>query len=107
MQPKKEKKKKEAVDSWRASFGPHFALVFDCNCNHHHQWLYFDAVYRTPKLTWCPPGGGGSAAQKNGAAAGPGKRWLGVGSRVGDGGARAVALALFAPLAVPFLILLG
>ncbi|CAD6220680.1 unnamed protein product [Miscanthus lutarioriparius] len=57
------------------------------------------------------PSGGGSAApataQKNGAAAGPAERWLGVGSRVGDGGARAVALALFAPLAVPFLILLG
>ncbi|XP_066398793.1 non-specific lipid transfer protein GPI-anchored 14-like isoform X1 [Miscanthus floridulus] len=57
------------------------------------------------------PSGGGSAApataQKNGAAAGPGKRWLGVGRRVGDGGARAVALPLFAPLAVAFLILLG
>ncbi|OEL18253.1 Protein YLS3 [Dichanthelium oligosanthes] len=55
-------------------------------------------------------GGGGSAgAQKTGAAAGPARRWLGVG-RVGDGGARAVVLALFAaaaPLAVPLLILLG
>ncbi|CAL5079063.1 unnamed protein product [Urochloa decumbens] len=60
-----------------------------------------------------PSAAGGSSAatagaQKNGAA-GPAGRWLGVG-RVGDGGARAVVLALFAaaaPLAVPFLILLG
>ncbi|CAN6209620.1 unnamed protein product [Urochloa humidicola] len=56
-----------------------------------------------------PSAAGGSSAastgaQKSGAAgAGPAGRWLGVG-RVGDGGARAVVLALFA---APFLILLG
>ncbi|CAN6222645.1 unnamed protein product [Urochloa humidicola] len=66
------------------------------------------------KSTPSTAGGSSSAAaagaQKSGAAgAGPAGRWLGVG-RVGDGGARAVVLALFAaaaPLAAPFLILLG
>ncbi|CAL5066566.1 unnamed protein product [Urochloa decumbens] len=61
-----------------------------------------------------PSAAGGSSAatagaQKSGAAGPAGTRWLGVG-RVGDGGARAVVLALFAaaaPLAVPFLVLLG
>uniref|UniRef100_A0A0Q3VKX5 Bifunctional inhibitor/plant lipid transfer protein/seed storage helical domain-containing protein n=3 Tax=Setaria TaxID=4554 RepID=A0A0Q3VKX5_SETIT len=62
----------------------------------------------TPSAT-----GGGSAAtaagaQKSGAAGHHAGRWLGVGT-VGDGGARAVVLALLAaaaPLAAPFLILL-
>ncbi|CAN6165503.1 unnamed protein product [Urochloa humidicola] len=66
------------------------------------------------KSTPSAVGGSSSAAaagaQKSGAAgAGPAGRLLGVG-RVGDGGARAVVLALLAaaaPLAAPFLILLG
>ncbi|XP_062188261.1 non-specific lipid transfer protein GPI-anchored 14-like [Phragmites australis] len=55
----------------------------------------------------------GTAAQKSGAAAGPARRWLGVGRvggvGVGVGGTRAVLLSLVsaaAPLAVPFLLLL-
>ncbi|CAN6213451.1 unnamed protein product [Urochloa humidicola] len=60
----------------------------------------------------CPSGSSAAAtgAHKSGAAAAGAGRWLGVGT-VGDGGARAVVLALLAaaapPLAVPFLILLG
>uniref|UniRef100_A0A0A9BNL8 Bifunctional inhibitor/plant lipid transfer protein/seed storage helical domain-containing protein n=1 Tax=Arundo donax TaxID=35708 RepID=A0A0A9BNL8_ARUDO len=53
---------------------------------------------------------GGASAQKSGTAAGPAMRWLGVGRAGGVGGARAVVLSLIsaaAPLAVPFLLLLG
>jgi hypothetical protein len=100
VQPKKEKKRPSTRGEHLLDLTLHLFSTAIAT-------IIISAFILTPKLPWCPPGGGGSAAQKNGAAAGPGKRWLGVGSRVGDGGARAVALALFAPLAVPFLILLG